>query len=115
MRGNFLFPYPLFIMANTPEQAARPASNQDDKSSVFVPSSPVASVRYQNVIAAIFGETVTTSAGKEIVVYNVSLRVGYRDKNGNWKHTNVLSQSDLLPATEALRECYRIIEERRND
>ncbi|MCB9922299.1 MAG: hypothetical protein H6822_08960 [Planctomycetaceae bacterium] len=45
-------------------------------------------------------------------MHNVSLRVAFRDKNGEWKHTHTLRQADLLPAAEALRRCYHLIEER---
>ncbi len=72
-------------------------------------------VRFGNVSAAIFAQPVKTTTGTEITAYNVSLRVAYRDKNGEWKHTHVLSHSDLLPAAEAMRRCYQLIEERRAD
>ena len=75
----------------------------------------MATVRFGNVSAAIFAQPVKTSGGTEITVYNVSLRVAYRDKNGEWKHTHVLSHSDLLSAAEALQKSYRIIEQRRDD
>jgi hypothetical protein len=100
-------------MANTPEQAARPASKQDATPPASLSSSPISSVRFGNVSAGIFAEDVQTAAGKIATVYNISLRIGYRDKSGEWKHTHVLSDSDLLPAAEALRQCYHIIEERR--
>lgn len=100
-------------MANTPAQAKRPAATQDATSSASVSSSPIASVRFGNVSAGIFAESVTTSSGNQVTVHNVSLRVGYRTKNGEWKHTHVLSDADLLPAAEALRQCYHMIEERR--
>ena len=102
-------------MANTPAQAKHPASKQDATSSATSPVRPKAFVRFDNVRAAIFAETVKTAAGKEIVVHNVTLRVAYRDKNGELKHTHVLKQADLLPAAEALRKCYQHIEDRRED
>lgn len=102
-------------MANTPAQAKHPASNQDATSPAVPSAKPLAWVRFDNVRAAIFGETVKTASGKEIVMHNVSLRVAFRDKSGAWKHTHTLRQADLLPAAEALRRCYHLIEERRED
>lgn len=102
-------------MANSPAQAKHPASKQDATSSATPSAKPLAVVRYDNVRAAIFTETVKTAAGKEIDVHNVTLRVAYRDKNGEWKHTHVLKHADLLAAAEALRQCYRLIEERRKN
>ena len=102
-------------MANTPAQAKHPASNQDATSPAAPSAKPLAWVRFDNVRAAIFGETVKTATGKEIVMHNVSLRVAFRDKNGDWKHTHTLRQADLLPAAEALRKCYQMIEDRRED
>ena len=95
-------------MANTSSTAKRPATSQDAPSS----APPVATVRYGSVSAAIFAEAVTLKDGKTVQRFNVSLRRSYRNQeSGDWRHTNVLTESDLLPAAEALRKCFEIIQE----
>jgi hypothetical protein len=97
-------------MASSPSTAKRPAETQDATS----PAKPVATVRYGDVSAAIFAETVRLPSGTEVTTHRVSLRRSYRDQQANeWKHTHVLGDSDLLPAAEALRKCFELIEERR--
>jgi hypothetical protein len=97
-------------MANTPSTAQRPAEPQDATSS----AQPVATVRYGDISAAIFAEVVQLPNGTEFTTHRVSLRRSYRDQQANeWKHTHSLGDSDLLPAAEALRKYFEIIEERR--
>ena len=108
--GEALISFPLFPMANTPSTAKRPAEQQDATSS----AQPVATVRYGDVSAAIFADVVRLPTGVEFTTHRVSLRRSYRDQQANeWKHTNSLGDADLLPAAEALRKCFEIIEERR--
>jgi hypothetical protein len=96
-------------MATTPSTAKRPAETQDATS----PAQPVATVRYGDVSAAIFAELVRLPSGTEVTTHRVSLRRSYRDRQTDeWKHTHLLGDSDLLPAAEALRKCFEIIEER---
>ena len=97
-------------MANTSTTAQRPADKQDATS----PAQPVATVRYGDVSAAVFADTVEASNGKTVTRHRVSVRRSYRDaESGDWKHTNVLFESDLLHAAEALRRCFETIEDRR--
>jgi hypothetical protein len=97
-------------MANTPSTAKRSAETQDATS----PAQPVTTVRCGDVSAAIFAEVVRLPSGTDITTHRVSLRRSYRDQQANeWEHTHVLGDSDLLPAAEALRKCFEIIEERR--
>jgi len=97
-------------MANSPSTAKRPADQQDATSS----AQPVATVRYGDVSAAIFADLVHLPSGTEFTAHRVSLRRSYRDQQSDeWKHTHSLGDADLLPAAEALRKCFDIIEQRR--
>ena len=107
--GAFYF-LPFSPMANTSTTAQRPADKQD----ATAPAQPVATVRYGDVSAAVFADTVEVGNGKTATRHRVSVRRSYRDQeSGDWKHTNVLFESDLLHAAEALRRCFEIIEDRR--
>ncbi|MDA1016753.1 MAG: hypothetical protein O3A00_20135 [Planctomycetota bacterium] len=96
-------------MANTPSKAPRPA-----KSDATSSAEPIATFRFGDVSAAIFADVVALQNGKSFTRHNVSLRRSYRDtESSEWKHTNTLSESDLLPAAEALRHCFLDIAKRR--
>ena len=96
-------------MANTPSQAPRPA-----KSDAKSPAEPIATFRFGDVSAAIFADDIALPDGKSFTRHNVSLRRSYRDSDsGEWKHSNTLSEGDLLPAAEALRHCFHEIAKRR--
>lgn len=97
-------------MANTSAKASRPAENDATPPA----SEPVFKVRFGDVSAAVFADTIETKDGNSFTRHNVSLRRSYRDaESGDWKHTNVFSEHDLLPAAEALRHCYSEIAKRR--
>ncbi|WP_231740964.1 hypothetical protein [Thalassoglobus neptunius] len=102
---SFLF----FIMADTSDKASRPANSDATPS-----AEPVFKVRFGEVSAAVFADQVETKDGNTFTRHNVSLRRSYRDADsGDWKHTNVLSETDLLPAAEALRHCFYEIAKRK--
>ena len=97
-------------MATTSAKASRPAEND----ATTPASEPVIKVRFADVSAAVFADAFETKDGNSFTRHNVSLRRSYRDsETGEWKHTNVLAENDLLPAAEALRHCFHEIAKRR--
>lgn len=96
-------------MADSSDKASRPA-----KSDATSSAEPVLKLRFGDVSAAVFADTIETKDGNSFTRHNVSLRRSYRDaESGDWKHTNVLSETDLLPAAEALRHCFHEIAKRK--
>ncbi len=71
------------------------------------PAKPVVSIRYGNVSVAAFANEAKTKDGKTFEAYNVSVRRSYRKSDGEWINTHSLRRSDLLPAAEALTECFQ--------
>ena len=72
------------------------------------PAKPVVSIRYGNVSVAAFANEAKTKDGKTFEAYNVSIRRSYK-KGDQWEHTHSLRRSDLLPAAQALTECFQIL------
>jgi len=71
------------------------------------PAKPVVSIRYGNISVAAFANEATTKDGKTFEAYSVSVRRSYRKSDGEWVNTHSLRRSDLLPAAEALTECFQ--------
>jgi len=94
-------------MANAPK-ATSPASPKDSENNGKA-ASPLIRFQVESVSAAVFAEQVTTSDGKSIDMFNVSLRRSYRDSSGEWKHTHTLRTGDLLPAAFALQKAFGFI------
>ena len=88
-------------MENTAKTARRPADTTGETS----PAAPIASFRYGNVSAAIFGNTRKGSDDREFVAYNISLRRVYRDDAGAPAYAGSLHPEDLLFASYALLKC----------
>jgi hypothetical protein len=94
-------------MANTPPEAKRPASHQQDATSS---AKPVATVRFGAISAAIFSEQRNVPSGTTLTFYRVSVRRSYKDRtSGEFKHTHTLDAADLLPAARALERAYEMI------
>ena len=69
---------------------------------------PVVSIRYGNISVAAFANEAKNKDGKTFEAYSVSIRRSYK-KGDQWEHTHSLRRGDLLPAAEALTECFQIL------
>ena len=67
---------------------------------------PVVSIRYGSISVAAFANEAKNKDGKTFEAYSVSIRRSYK-KGDKWEHTHSLRRCDLLPAAEALTECFQ--------
>lgn len=67
---------------------------------------PATRIRYGRIEV-----TVWKNEGKERPFYSTTLSRSYKAEDGTWKQTSSLSGSELLVASQALREAYKAIQE----
>ena len=107
--GKLLFPSPFFRWRmHHPRQSVRPKPGRD----ITGPARSDSPLRRR--LGGYFRRGCPASERNGSHHSQGLLRRSYRDQQANeWKHTHVLGDSDLLPAAEALKKCFEIIEERR--
>ena len=69
---------------------------------------PEITFRHGPCSASIFA-TEYERGGDRFVVRSVCFRKRYRDANGEWKETNVLTTNDIPKATLVLAKCYEYL------
>ncbi len=62
-----------------------------------------------SVTATIWKNKGTSSSGEETEFFTISFDRVFKDKSGDWKHTNSLRQSDLPKAILVLSKAYEYL------
>jgi len=72
---------------------------------------PIKKLRYGALSVSIWRDTFKDPKGNSFQVENIVLDRSYKDKHGDWQHTNSLRKDDLLKAAFALQKAYESLAE----
>ena len=70
---------------------------------------PVNKIRYGAVSVSIWRDIYRNARGEEFEVHSVVLDRTYKDRDGDWKHTNSLKETDVPKAIAALEDAFRYL------
>ena len=70
---------------------------------------PVSKIRYGAVSVSIWRDIYRNARGQDFEVHSIVLDRTYKDRDGTWKHTSNLKETDVPKAIAALEDAFRYL------